>query len=100
MLLALLALVVSQLGAQWHTYRHGAAPRTEVSGSQLQAAQESCKDCLAFAPLLSAADGIAPQQAPAPQPPAEAPGPSSPSCEAERPRLAFRSRAPPADSPA
>ena len=58
-LLALLALVVSQLGAQWHTYRHGAAPRTEVSGRQLQAAQEPCKDCLAYAPLLAAADGEA-----------------------------------------
>jgi hypothetical protein len=95
--MALLALLVSQLGAQAHAYSHGAAFGTVTAGRQIEAAHDVCKDCLAFAPLLSAAGTMAAPSSPVRAAPAQAAGHCSDSLIGHRPPLAFRSRAPPAD---
>jgi hypothetical protein len=95
--MALLALLVSQLGAESHAYSHGAAFGTVGAGRQVQAAHDVCKDCLAFAPLLSAAGTTAAPSSPVRAAPAAAAGHCSASRVGHRPALAFRSRAPPAD---
>jgi hypothetical protein len=96
-LIAAVALLIAQTGAMAHAYSHVPALQ---STSQHQSGQDShdlCSDCLAFAPLLSAAGtpaallAVQPQgQCPTEQATVDLPiGRSL--------NLAFRSRAPPAD---
>lgn len=54
-LLAALALIFAQLGAMAHAYSH-TPEKPPVSSQQAnQSIHDFCKDCLNFAPLLSAA---------------------------------------------
>jgi hypothetical protein len=95
-LIAALALFFAQIGAMAHAYSH--APESGTSSSQQTnlGIHDFCKDCLNFAPLLSAAG------APDALPFAVAePCRSAPQAQITRLvdlkfRLAFRSRAPPA----
>jgi hypothetical protein len=89
-----IALLIAQLGAMAHAYSHVPDIRP-AAALQSSGAYDFCSDCLSFAPLLSAAG--APAALPRIAPPA-----LSPRLQAEprslvdsRPRLAFRSRAPP-----
>jgi hypothetical protein len=93
--LAVAALLFAQLGAMTHAYSHDPAssttPRTALSAHDL------CKDCLAYAPLLSAST---PTALPAFEPQGGSSGvvASATSLLDLAPRLAFRSRAPPTRS--
>jgi len=89
------ALLIAQVGAMAHAYSHipGAVPgSTHQSGP---GSHETCNDCLAFAPLLSAAG------APAALPCAEPQGRNLTACAIGSSlvdrflNLALRSRAPP-----
>jgi hypothetical protein len=95
-LLAALALIFAQLGAMSHAYSH--QPETgSVSAQQAKLGiHDFCKDCLNFAPLLSAAG--APTALPFSLPQACIIAPQAQiACLVElKFRLAFRSRAPPA----
>jgi hypothetical protein len=90
---AMAALLFAQLGAMSHAYSHDAARsashRTAVNSHDL------CNDCLAYAPLLSAAG--APGTLPLLQPPGRGPVTSTTlGSQVElSPIPAFRSRAPP-----
>lgn len=90
--LAVAALLFAQLGAMTHAYSHDPAfsttPRTALSAHDL------CKDCLAYAPLLSAST---PTTLPAFEPQGGSSGvlASATSLLDLAPQLAFRSRAPP-----
>jgi hypothetical protein len=89
--LAVAALLFAQLGAMTHAYSHDTAssttPRTAL-------AHDLCKDCLAYAPLLSAST---PSALPAVEPQGGSSGAvaSHTSLLDLAPPLAFRSRAPP-----
>jgi hypothetical protein len=95
-LIAALALIFAQLGAMAHAYSH--QPETgSVSAQQAKLGiHDFCKDCLNFAPLLSAAG--APTALPFSLPQACIIAPQAQiACLVElKFRLAFRSRAPPA----
>jgi hypothetical protein len=98
--LALAMLLIAQLGAQLHTYAHRDASALDAPRQTLLASHGSCGDCLAFAPLLSAAGTPAwlPRlagQARTPPPPLRAQ-----SLPDSALTLAFRSRAPPLALPA
>jgi hypothetical protein len=89
-----IALLIAQLGAMAHAYSHVPDIRP-AAALQSGGAHDFCSDCLSFAPLLSAAGTPAAL-------PRIAPQALSPRLHAEprslvdsRPRLAFRSRAPP-----
>jgi hypothetical protein len=94
-LIAALALFFAQMGAMAHAYSH--APESSNSSSQQSnlGIHDFCKDCLNFAPLLSAAG--TPDVLPFALP---LPCRSEPQAQITRLvdlkfRLAFRSRAPP-----
>jgi hypothetical protein len=94
-LIAALALLFAQLGAMAHAYSH-VPEATSVSAQQAKLGiHDFCKDCLNFAPLLSAAG--APTALPFSIPQACNPAPQAQiACLVElKFRLAFRSRAPP-----
>jgi hypothetical protein len=94
-LIAALALVFAQLGAMAHAYSH-VPETTSVSAQQAKLGiHDLCKDCLNFAPLLSAAG--APAALPFALPQICSPAPQAQiACLVElKFRLAFRSRAPP-----
>jgi hypothetical protein len=98
--LALAMLLIAQLGAQLHAYAHSNAGASDVPSPTLLASHGGCDDCLAFAPLLSAAGTPArlPRlagQACTPAPPLRAHSPLESALI-----LAFRSRAPPTARPA
>ncbi len=90
--LAVAALLFAQLGAMTHAYSHdptsSTTPRTSLSAHDL------CKDCMAYAPLLSAST---PTALPAFEPQSGRSGAvaSATSLLDLAPPLAFRSRAPP-----
>jgi hypothetical protein len=99
--LALAFFLVAQFGAQLHTYAHDAAALALGTAQQTIAVSHSvCDECLAYAPLLSAA------ATPARMP--RLPGAARSVALAHRflsvldhaPILAFRSRAPPKAPPA
>jgi hypothetical protein len=94
-LIAALALVFAQLGAMAHAYTH-APENTSVSSQQAKLGiHDLCKDCLNFAPLLSAAGAPTTLPFALPQTCSLAPQ-TQISCLVElKFRLAFRSRAPP-----
>jgi hypothetical protein len=94
-LIAALALFFAQIGAMTHAYSH--APELGVSSSQQTnlGIHDFCKDCLNFAPLLSAAGAPAALPFAIPQPCRSAPQ-AQIACLVElRFLLGFRSRAPP-----
>jgi len=94
-LLAALALIFAQLGAMAHAYSH-APEKPPVSSQQSnQGIHDFCKDCLNFAPLLSAAGTPATLPFALPQACSQAPQ-AHISCLVDLEfLLAFRSRAPP-----
>jgi hypothetical protein len=97
--LALAFFLVAQFGAQLHTYAHDAAA-LGTAQQTIAVSHSVCDECLAYAPLLSAA------ATPARMP--RLPGPGRSVAPAHRflsfldhaPILAFRSRAPPKAPPA
>jgi hypothetical protein len=98
--LALVLLLVAQLGAQSHTYAHRDAGAPDTPRQTMLVSHGACSDCLAFAPLLLAAgtparlphfSGLARTAAPAQL---------SRTLVDQASILAFRSRAPPLDQPA
>jgi len=94
-LIAALALMCAQLGAMAHAYSH-VPEATSVSAQQAKLGiHDLCKDCLNFAPLLSAAGAPAALPFALPQACSLAPQ-AQVACLVElKFRLAFRSRAPP-----
>jgi len=90
-----IALLIAQFGAMAHAYSH-VADLSPASTLQSSGSHDFCSDCLSFAPLLSAAG--APAALPRIEPPALTPRVHAEprSLVDSRPRLAFRSRAPPA----
>jgi len=95
-LIAALALIFAQLGAMAHAYSH-VPETTSLSAQQAKLGiHDLCKDCLNFAPLLSAAGAPAAFPFALPQACSLAPQ-AQIACLVElKFRLAFRSRAPPA----
>ena len=94
-LIAALALFFAQVGAMAHAYSH-TPENTSISAQQAKLGiHDFCKDCLNFAPLLSAAG--APTALPFSLPQACSVAPQAQiACLVElKFRLAFRSRAPP-----
>ncbi len=100
MFLALAMLLIAQLGAQLHTYAHGEGTLLDAPRQTLLASHGACLDCLAFAPLLSAAG--TPARLPRLASPSRTPPPPlrAESFSDSAQILAFRSRAPPATRPA
>ena len=94
-LIAALALFFAQLGAMAHAYSH-APEKPPVSSQQAnQDIHDFCKDCLNFAPLLSAAGAPAALPFALPQACSVAPQARIARLVDLKFRLAFRSRAPP-----
>jgi hypothetical protein len=94
-LIAALALIFAQLGAMAHAYTH-VPESTSVSAQQAKLGiHDLCKDCLNFAPLLSAAGAPAVLPFCLPQACNLAPQAQIARLVALKFRLAFRSRAPP-----
>jgi hypothetical protein len=96
-LLAMVGLLIAQLGALSHAYSHGAVPAPAAHAGL--GGHDPCSDCLAFAPLLSA--GTAPAVAPLVLPRtvvAAAPA-AARSLNGVSGSLGFRSRAPPGTFP-
>ena len=92
-LLAVIALLIGQVGANTHAYAHGA---TGVGVHQSgPVSHDPCNDCLAYAPLLSAT--AFPGALPSLEPQVETfdPAVSASSLVDIAPKLGFRSRAPP-----
>jgi hypothetical protein len=95
-LIIAVALLIAQFGAMAHAYTHGSGAERNGARQSNPGNHEFCGDCLNFAPLLCAAGAPAALPIIAPQ------GRSAPlrvaarSLLADRPLLAFRSRAPPA----
>jgi hypothetical protein len=93
--IAAAALLIAQLGAMAHAYTHVPQARLPAAHQSTPATQESCDDCLNFAPLLSAAGAPAGLPFVAPQGRGIALQVEVASLIDVGPRLAFRSRAPP-----
>jgi hypothetical protein len=94
-LIAALTLIFAQLGAMAHAYSH-APERPPVASQQAnQGIHDFCKDCLNFAPLLSAAGAPAALGVTLPHPCSLAPQEEIPCLVELKFLLAFRSRAPP-----
>jgi hypothetical protein len=93
--IAAFALYFAQLGAMTHAYSHTPETRTVASHQSTPGAHDACNDCLNFAPLLASAG--APSILPFVQPAGRSVAPQTAfsSFVDLRPRLAFRSRAPP-----
>ncbi len=100
MFLALAMLLIAQLGAQLHTYAHGNTGASSAPTPTLLASHDACDDCLAFAPLLSAAGAPARLPRLAGQACTPAPPLRARSLLDSALILAFRSRAPPLALPA
>jgi len=94
-LIAALALFFAQVGAMAHSYTH--IPESGVSSSQQSNSgiHDFCKDCLNFAPLLSAAGAPAALPFAIPQPCRSAPQAQIARLAELKFLLGFRSRAPP-----
>jgi hypothetical protein len=94
-LIAALALMFAQLGAMAHAYSH-APDGPPVSSQQAnQGIHDFCKDCLNFAPLLSAAGAPTALPFALPQACSVAPQAQITCLVSFKFLLAFRSRAPP-----
>jgi hypothetical protein len=94
-LIAALALIFAQLGAMAHAYSH-VPETTSLSAQQAKLGiHDLCKDCLNFAPLLSAAGVPIALPFALPQACSLAPQAQIAYLVELKFRLAFRSRAPP-----
>jgi hypothetical protein len=94
-LIAALALFFAQIGAMSHAYSHAPELGADSSQQAKLGIHDFCKDCLNFAPLLSAAGAPTSLPFAIPQPCRMAPQ-AQISCLVElKFRLGFRSRAPP-----
>lgn len=93
--IAAAALLIAQLGAMAHAYTHVPQSRPPAAHQSIPVTQESCDDCLNFAPLLSAAGAPAGLPFVAPQGRGVALQVAVASLIDLRPPLAFHSRAPP-----
>jgi hypothetical protein len=93
--IAAVALLIAQLGALAHAYTHVPQARPPAAHQSTPASQESCDECLNFAPLLSAAGAPAGLPFVAPQGRGVALHVEVSSLVDLGPRPAFRSRAPP-----
>jgi hypothetical protein len=93
--MAVLALLLAQLGAMSHAYSHDAAMGSVATHQTGASSHDSCNDCLAYAPLLAVAG------TPAALPSIEPQGRGLATCATADSlvdlslTLAFRSRAPP-----
>lgn len=94
-LIAALALFFAQLGAMAHAYSHTPEKPPVASQQANQDIHDFCKDCLNFAPLLSAAGAPAALPFVLPQACSLAPQAQITRLVELKFRLAFRSRAPP-----
>jgi len=95
-LLVALIVLVAQLGAQAHAYTHLA---TGTNPTQNSAHRAPCVECSAFAPLLAAVSGVSyPTIAAVVEPPAIA-ATLAAGIHRTASCTAYRSRAPPAQSP-
>ena len=94
-LIAALALIFAQLGAMAHAYTHVPETTSVASQQAKLGIHDLCKDCLNFAPLLSAAGAPAALPFSLPQACNLAPQAQIACLVALKSRLAFRSRAPP-----
>ncbi|MDP9014043.1 MAG: hypothetical protein M3O41_15575 [Pseudomonadota bacterium] len=52
-----IALLIAQLGAMAHAYSHDSMLGSMSTHQSAPSSHDTCNDCLAFAPLLSAAGG-------------------------------------------
>jgi hypothetical protein len=94
-LIAALALICAQVGAMAHAYTH-VPESSSVSAQQAKLGiHDLCKDCLNFAPLLSAAGAPTALPFALPQACSLAPQARIARLVELKFRLAFRSRAPP-----
>lgn len=94
-LVAALALFFAQLGAMAHAYSHAPELASGTSQQTNLGIHDFCKDCLNFAPLLSAAGAPAALPFAVPQPCRSAPQAQISRLVDLKFRLGFRSRAPP-----
>jgi hypothetical protein len=94
-LIAALALIFAQLGAMAHAYSHAPETTSTSSPQSKLGIHDLCKDCLNFAPLLSAAGAPTALPFALPQPCSMAPQAQIACLVEHKSRLAFRSRAPP-----
>lgn len=94
-LIAALALMFAQLGAMAHAYSHVPEKPPVASQQTNQGIHDVCKDCLNFAPLLSAAGAPAALPFALPQACGTAPQAQITCLVDLKFLLAFRSRAPP-----
>jgi hypothetical protein len=95
-LIMAVALLIAQIGAMAHAYSHVPALQPTSAHQSSQGSHDLCSDCLAFAPLLSAAGTPAALPAVEPQGPSPAVQATHYSLVDRSLNLAFRSRAPPA----
>ena len=96
-LVAALALLLAQLGAMAHAYTHVPVAQKSSLQQPVPASHDYCADCLNFAPLLAAAGAPAAMPYTAPRPDTSVEVAQAAHLFELRPRLAFRSRAPPVD---
>ena len=94
-LIAALALLFAQLGAMTHAYSHVPKLSQASYAPQQPASHEVCAECLNFAPLLSSAGAPCVHQFHEPPSSDLAPAFACDTLLELKPRLAFRSRAPP-----
>jgi len=92
-LIAVIAVLVAQVGAEAHAYSHLHAG--SHSSDRYDSNGRLCSECSAFAPLLSSADGPAPLHLIVPQAALTATAVAVASWISRLTTLAFRSRAPP-----
>jgi hypothetical protein len=90
------ALLIAQFGAMAHAYSHGPALKGAPTHQSNPGSHDYCSDCLNFAPLLSPAGTPAALPLIEPQGRGFAVPAACRSLVYLSPRLAFRSRAPPA----
>lgn len=93
--MAALALLIAQLGATSHAYAHDVVARASAALHGGAGAHNPCNDCLAYAPLLSAAGAPAALPLVGHQAHGGAGCAAADSLVERLPPLAFRSRAPP-----
>jgi hypothetical protein len=94
-LIAALALIFAQLGAMTHAYSHTPEKSLVASQQANPGIHDFCKDCLNFAPLLSAAGAPVPLPLALAQACSVAPQAQITCLVNLKFLLAFRSRAPP-----
>jgi len=95
-LITAVALLIAQIGAMAHAYSHVPALHPTTAHQSGQDGHDLCSDCLAFAPLLSAAGAPTALPVIEPQGPSPAVQATVDSLVDRSLNLAFRSRAPPA----